>query len=91
MVPALFWMGKWLYGRPRPIMDERLAPDFVRQMGRRYGIATLLTVAAVPLALVAPRVAVALSLSVLLYFALPQPRPRYRPGLEPDETTVTAD
>ena len=91
MVPALFWMSKWLYGRPRTIMDQRLAPDFVRQMTWRYSTAALLNVAAVPLALVAPRAAVALTLSVLLYFLLPQPSPRYRPGMEPDETKVIAE
>ena len=91
MLPAVFWMGKWLYGRPRPIMDDRLAPDFVRQMGLRYGAAVLLSVAAVPLALLAPRAGVALTLLVLLYFLLPQPSPRYRPGMEPDETKATAE
>ena len=91
MVPALFWMGKWLYGRPRPIMDDRLAPDFVRQLARRYSTAVLLTVASVPLALAAPRAGVALTLLVLLYFLLPQPSPRYRPGMEPDETKATAE
>jgi uncharacterized membrane protein len=91
MVPALFWMGKWIYGRPRPIMDERLAPDFVRQMTRRFSTAALLAAAAVPLALAAPRAGVALTLSILLYFLLPQPRPRYRPGMAPDEKEVTAE
>jgi uncharacterized membrane protein len=80
MVPALFWMGKW-----------RLAPDFVRQMGWRYGTAALLAVAAVPLALAAPRAGVALTLAILLYFVLPQPGPRYRPGMEPREKEVTAE
>jgi uncharacterized membrane protein len=91
MMPALFWMAKWLYARPRPIMDERLAPDFVRQMTRRYAISTGLHVAAVPLAWVAPRLGVGLALLILLYFLLPQPKPRYRPGMEPDEKEVTAE
>ena len=34
------WMAKWFYGMPgRRLMDERLAPDFLRQMTRRYGLA----------------------------------------------------
>src|SRR5690349_9017867 len=42
---ACTWMMKWFYGmRGRRVMDERLAPGFVRQMTRRYGIATLVQV-----------------------------------------------
>jgi hypothetical protein len=32
-------------------MDERLAPDFLRQMKRRYGMATLIQIAAAPVAI----------------------------------------
>jgi uncharacterized membrane protein len=81
---ACTWMAKWFYamagGR---LMDERLAPDFLRQMTRRYGIATLIQIAAVPVAFAAPRVAVAIALLCVAFFVLPQPRPRYRPGQEP--------
>src|SRR3954468_22541842 len=53
---ACTWMAKWFYAMPgRRVMDERLAPDFVRQMTRRYGLATLIQVATVPLVVVAPR------------------------------------
>ncbi len=84
-LPALFWMAKWFYARPRSLMDDRLAPDFVRQMTRRYGISTVLSVAAIPLSLAAPRLGVGLSFLILFFFLLPQPKPRYRDGKEPDE------
>lgn len=78
------WMAKWFYGLPgRRVMDERLAPDFLQQMTRRYGIATLIQIAAVPVAFVAPRVAVAIALLCVAFFLLPQPRPRYKPEEEP--------
>ena len=49
---ACTWMAKWFYGMPgRRVMDERLAPDFLQQMTRRYGIATLIQIAAVPVAI----------------------------------------
>ena len=64
-------------------MDERLAPDFLRQMTRRYGMATLIQIAAVPVAIVAPRVGVAVALLCVAFFLLPQPKPRYKPGEEP--------
>jgi hypothetical protein len=64
-------------------MDERLAPDFLQQMTRRYGIATLIQIAAVPVAIEAPRVGVAITLLCVAFFLLPQPKPRYKPGEEP--------
>jgi uncharacterized membrane protein len=82
---ACTWMAKWFYGLSgQRVMDERLAPDFLRQMTRRYGLATLLQIAAVPLALAAPRAGVAVALLCTAFFLLPQPTPRYRPGQEPD-------
>ena len=35
---AVAWMMKWFYGMSggRRVMDERLAPDFLKQMTRRY-------------------------------------------------------
>ena len=78
-------MAKWYYGLSgRRVMDERLAPDFLRQMTRRYGLATLVQIAAVPLTLAAPRAGVALALACTAFFLLPQPSPRYRAGEEPD-------
>src|SRR3954471_1671645 len=83
---ACTWMAKWFYGMPgRRVMDERLAPDFLRQMTRRYGTATLIQIAAVPVAIAAPRAGVAIALLCVAFFLLPQPRPRYNRGEEPDE------
>src|SRR3954454_14295437 len=77
---ACTWMAKWFYGMPgRRVMDERLAPDFVRQMTRRYGIATLIQIAAVPLAILAPRPGVAIALICVAFFLLPQPKPATSP------------
>src|SRR5690349_10027408 len=75
---ACTWMGKWFYAMPgRRLMDKRLAPDFLRQMTRRYGTATLIQIAAVPVAIAAPRVGVAIALLSVAFFLLAQPRPRY--------------
>ena len=68
----------------RRVMDERLSPDFLKQMTRRYGIATLIQIAAVPLAMVAPRIGAWIAVLTVAYFLIPQPSPRYRPGQEPD-------
>ena len=81
---ACAWMGKWVYGvLGHRVMDERLAPDFIRQMTRRYGLATLIQIAAIPVAVAAPRLGPAIALLCIGFFLLPQPRPRYKPGQEP--------
>lgn len=81
---ACTWMAKWFYGRSeRRVMDERLAPDFISQMTRRYGVATLVQIAALPITVAAPRVGVAIALLCVIFFLLPQPKPRYKPGEEP--------
>jgi len=91
-VTACTWMGKWFYGMSgRRVMDERLAPDFLAQMTRRYGLAALLQIAAVPLAVAVPRAGVALALLCVAFFLLPQPKPRYKPGEEPDEEETLSD
>src|SRR5690349_764574 len=78
---ACTWMAKWFYGRPgRRLMDARLTDDFLRQMTRRYGAATLVQVAAIAVAVVAPAVGVAIALLCVGFFLLPQPKPRYRSG-----------
>ena len=90
---ACTWMAKWFYGMSggRRLMDERLAPDFLRQMTRRYGIATLIQIAAVPVVIVAPRAGIAMGLLCVAYFLLPQPKPRYKPGEEPSAEEKTSE
>jgi uncharacterized membrane protein len=82
---ALGWMGKWFYALPhRRIMDDRLTDDFIRQMTRRYGASALVQLVGVALAFVAPRAGVAIVLLAVLFFLIPQPKPRYKPGQEPE-------
>lgn len=57
-------------------MDEHLAADFLQQMTRRYGTATLLQIVAIPVAVVAPHVGVAVSMLCLAFFLMPQPKQR---------------
>lgn len=86
------WMGKWFYGMSgRRLMDERLSPDFIRQMTRRYGLATLVQIAAIPVAVSAPRVGVAIAMLCLAFFLLPQPKPCYKPSQEPGAEQVADD
>lgn len=80
---ACTWMAKWFYGLSGlRVMDERLAPDFLRQMTRRYGVAAIVQIAAVPLTLIAPRAGLAVAMLCVAFFLLPQPRPRYGAAAE---------
>lgn len=81
---ACAWMGKWFYGLGgRRTMDERLSADFLRQMTCRYGATALIQLAAVPVSTFAPRAGVAATLLCVVFFLLPQPKPRYHPGEAP--------
>lgn len=83
---ACTWMAKWWYGiSSQRLMDERLAPDFLRQMWRRYGIGTLVQLAVVPITFAVPRVGVGVALLCIAFFLLPQPKPRYKPGEAPPD------
>lgn len=83
---ASIWMAKWFYGlQGRRVMDPRLAPDFLGQMTRRYSLAALLQIVAVPMSIFLPRSGVALGLLCVAFFLLPQPKPRYIAGEEPIE------
>jgi uncharacterized membrane protein len=85
-MPSLFWMLKWLYAKSgKRLIDRRLAPDFVRQMTRRYATGAAVLALAMLLALAAPRLGFALSFAATAYWILRQPKPRYRPGQEPSE------
>ena len=89
---ACTWMAMWFYAMwGCRLMDQRLAPNFVQQMTRRYGIATLVQIAAVPAAFAAPRFGVAIALLSVAFFWLPQPKPRYQPGHEPTEAEKSND
>lgn len=92
LAPSVFWLGKWLYALPdRRIVDERLTPDFLRQMTWRYGSVAAVNALAVPVALVAPRIGVGLSVAVLAFLLLPPPKPRYIEGEKPSEREIRAD
>ena len=60
-------------------------------MTRRYGIATLIQIAAVPVTIMAPRVGIGIALLCAAFFLLPQPKPRYKPGEEPSPEEKTSE
>lgn len=92
LLPSMFWLMKWLYASPqRRLIDRRLAPEYVSQMTRRYVAGTSVLALAALIALIAPRLGLALSFAATAYWILPQPSPRYRSGEEPDEKERTED
>jgi hypothetical protein len=80
---------KWLYASPhRRLIDRRLAPDYVSQMTRYYVSGTAALTLAMLIALVFPRLGLAVSFAATAYWILPQPSPRYRHGEKPNEDEV---
>lgn len=60
-------------------------------MTRRYGTATIIQIAAVPVTIASPRLGAAIALLSVAFFLLPQLKPRYRPGQEPSAAEKLSD
>lgn len=91
-LPSLFWITKWLYAKKHcRLIDPRLAPDYLSQMTRRYAIGAGALALAVLVALIVPRLGLALSFAATAYWILPQPSPRYRSGEEPGDEELAQD
>jgi uncharacterized membrane protein len=75
---AVTWWIKWRTGLRSGDIDHRLHPAYVARLSRRYDIATLLMVAAIPLAIWHGEAGLALSGAVMLSHLRPPETPVYR-------------
>lgn len=74
---ALTWWIKWQTGRRWGHVDDRLEPQYVARLNRRYNLSTLLLVLAGGLAFVSWQAGLALAAIVTLFYLLPPPTPVY--------------
>ena len=74
---AVTWWVKWRTGRRWGHVDGRLAAAYVRQLNRRYTIATVLALGAAVLGFIRWEVGLGLVSMVTLFFLLPPPTPAY--------------
>ena len=76
-VIAVTWWAKWRTGRYWGHVDGRLAAAYVRQLNRRYAVATVLALGAAVTALFRWEVGLGLVSLVTLFFLLPPRTPDY--------------
>jgi uncharacterized membrane protein len=77
LLPAFTWLCVWLYANVRGLVDERLAPEYVRFLTGQYVVSSLLYTGALMLAFLEPWVALAIVVGLTLLYLLPPRRPRY--------------
>ena len=78
LLPAFGWLCVWLYANARDLVDERLAPEYVRFLTVQYVLSNVLYASALLLSFLDPWVALIIVVGLTLLYLLPPRRPRYR-------------
>ena len=74
---AVTWWIKWRTGVTQGEVDERIDPNYIHRLNRKYATTTALMVLALPLAFVRWEAGLALALVVTLYYVFPPETPVY--------------
>jgi uncharacterized membrane protein len=77
LLPAFGWIVVWLYANARGLVDERLAPEYVRFLTVQYLLSNLLYGTALLLSFLDPWIALVIVVGLTLLYLLPPRRPRY--------------
>jgi uncharacterized membrane protein len=77
LLPAFGWIVVWLYANARGLVDEQLAPEYVRFLTGQYLISNVLYAGSLMLSFLDAWVALALVTGLTLLYMLPPRRPRY--------------
>lgn len=77
LLPAFGWFCVWFYANARGLVDERLAPEYMRFLTVQYLLSNVLYAGALLLSFLDPWVALALVTGLTLLYMLPPRRPRY--------------
>jgi uncharacterized membrane protein len=77
LLPAFGWIVVWLYANARGLVDERLAPEYVRFLTVQYLLSNLLYGSALLLSFLDPWIALVIVVVLTLLYLLPPRRPRY--------------
>jgi TMEM175 potassium channel family protein len=78
LLPAFGWLMVWLYANGRGLVDERLAPEYVRFLTGQYVLSNVLYAGGVALAFLQPWVALVVISGLTVLYLLPPRRPRYK-------------
>jgi uncharacterized membrane protein len=77
LLPAFAWLCLWLYGNARGLVDERLAPWYVRFLTIQYLLSNVFYTGALLISFLESWVALVIVLGLTLLYLLPPRRPRY--------------
>jgi uncharacterized membrane protein len=77
LLPAFGWLCVWLYANVRGLVDERLAPEYVRFLTAQFLLSNVLYTAALMLAFLEAWGALAIVVGLTLLYLLPPRRARY--------------
>jgi TMEM175 potassium channel family protein len=78
LLPAFGWLVVWLYANARGLVDERLAPEYVRFLTAQYVLSNVLYATALLLSFLDPWLALVIVVGLTLLYLLPPRRPQYR-------------
>ncbi|HEV8575049.1 MAG TPA: TMEM175 family protein [Dehalococcoidia bacterium] len=79
LFPASTWFCVWVYANARGVVDERLAPPFLRFLTIQYLLSSALYAAALAISFLDAWVALAIVVGLTLLYLLPPRRPQYVP------------
>ena len=77
LLPAVGWLLVWLYANARGLVDERLAPDYIRFLTAQYLLSNALYAGALLLSFLNAWVALAIVVGLTSLYLLPPRRPRF--------------
>jgi len=77
LLPAFGWILVWLYANARGLVDERLAPEYIRFLTAQYLLSNVLYGSALLLSFLDPWIALVIVVALTLLYLLPPRRPRY--------------
>jgi len=77
LLPAVGWLLVWLYANARGLVDERLAPDYIRFLTAQYLLSNALYAGALLLSFLNAWIALTIVVGLTLLYLLPPRRPRF--------------
>lgn len=78
LLPALGWFAVWLYANACSLVDERLAPEYVRFLTVQFAVSNAVYATALVVALLSAWAALVIVVGMTLLYLLPPRRPTYR-------------
>ncbi|RCJ22228.1 hypothetical protein A6770_30025 [Nostoc minutum NIES-26] len=78
LLPAIAWFLTWIYACSNyRLIDAKLSPSFVRYLTRQYGLAVVIYLVTLLVALIQPGVALAIAVGLTFSFLRPSRKPVY--------------